>query len=126
MNEKLDLGNFYGTQQYHRINDVWRYWLCTDGVKYVADNAGGGAYWLLDIIVVHGKPFMKKKASMLDITVAVEDGVATIVFGDGNGNKLQTLRDITTDFPEEGITLWVLPQYHPEGDMNIIMLPQEY
>lgn len=42
-----ELGMFTGTEQYHKLSLFGKF-LCTDGVKFVADE--GKAYWLIDAI----------------------------------------------------------------------------
>lgn len=48
--EELENGltNFYGTEDYHKFSILFPNLFLTDGVKFLADNAG--AYWLMDII----------------------------------------------------------------------------
>jgi len=47
---KLDLSQFYGTENYYRTNPIFaKDMVHTDGVKYFADNAGNGAYWFLTL-----------------------------------------------------------------------------
>lgn len=116
MSEKLaDLGQFHGSEHWYRHGLV-RSILYTDGAKYVADQAG--AYWLLDTIAaaqllpkVRGKEFQAWK-----LTVA-KDNSAVLICDDGNGNEVWRDKIAYTDFPPEGITLWL--------ENNTIYLPSE-
>ena len=92
--------------------------LFTDGAKHVAD--AGGAYWLLDEIVL-AQRYQKKVAAeeFQSWTLAVDLArhTATLTCDDGNGNSVFTKAIEYTDFPLERVNLWV--------ENNTIYLPSE-
>jgi hypothetical protein len=90
----------------------------TDGVKYVADQAG--ACWLLDEIALvqsGDKRVTGESFQVWQLTV-IGDKTATLTCEDGNKNVLYVKRIEFTDFPPAGITLWYTN--------NTILLPSEY
>jgi hypothetical protein len=112
-----DLKQFTGTELWHR-HGLMRNVLYTDGARHVAE--AGGAYWLLDEIVL---------AQMFIETVAAEpfqvwklavcaDSSATLTCEDGNGNEVLRKAIPFTDFPLKEITLWLTD--------STILLPSEY
>ena len=112
---KLDLSGFFGTDEWHR------HWLgkmlYTDGVKYFAEEAGGGAYWFLDIIATEVLP-LQEKEEFIHIAMTVNDGKALITAGDGNGNKLWQRALDFTDCPEGTWEFYLTD--------NVLLLPSEY
>lgn len=46
----IDLSHFNGSENFHRTT-LNRRFICTDGIKYLADEAG--AYWLIDLAASH-------------------------------------------------------------------------
>lgn len=119
-----DLAYFTGTEDWHRYSIAP--FTLTDGVKYVADEAG--AYWLVDIVMswqfderVAREPFQVWKL-VLDSTGTG----ATVYCEDGNGNEIRVKSSEIglpqkigfTDFPLPEITLWLTD--------NVLMLPSEY
>ena len=45
------LAQMTGTEQYHKLSPLHGRMVCTDGVAWLAENAGEhGAHWLIDII----------------------------------------------------------------------------
>jgi hypothetical protein len=90
----------------------------TDGVKYLADQAG--AYWLLDEIALvrsGDKRVTGESFQVWQLTIN-GDKTATLTCEDGNKNVLYVKRIEFTDFPPAGITLWYTN--------NTILLPSEY
>jgi hypothetical protein len=91
------LDQFTGTEQYH-YNPMYRWLKYTDGVQYFATNAGGGAFWFLDIVgtefrnLANINPFIA-----IDMTVA--DGKAVIDVTDGDGGKITKKKINFTDCP---------------------------
>lgn len=111
------LEQFIGTEQYY-FNPLYRWMKYTDGVKFFAENAGGGAYWFLDIV---GTEFMQlaRKEEFLTIDLVVrEDQSAGIVVGDGNDNGLKTKMIEATDCP---VGVWRFFLQH-----DVLMLASEY
>lgn len=109
------LAQFTGTNEWHR-HSLMKSITYTDGVKYVADEAG--AYWFIDIIGsmqlmpdVHKEEF---QAWVLEVSGTV----GVVRMDDGNGVVIYTQTIEFTDFPEPGITFWFTD--------NVILLPSEY
>jgi hypothetical protein len=100
-----DLNQFTGTENWYR-HALNRKVLFTDGVKYVADEAG--AYWLIDEIALAQRFDAKVKAEEFQawkLTVRA-DKTATLTCEDGNDNVVFTKELTFTDFPLQGITIW--------------------
>ena len=118
--EMLDTRGFTGTENWYRhwlVKDV----LYTDGVKYVADQAG--AYWLIDEIAFAQKITKVAKEEFQNWTLKVDksSGVLTCTDGGKDAKKARivfTKRISFTDFPDPEITLWYTD--------NVILLPSEY
>ena len=91
------LANFYGTEGYY-FNPMYKWMIYTDGVKFFAENAGGGAYWLLDIIGTEFKELQKSERFVHTI-LWVKEGEADITASDGNGKHLYTRHLDYTDCP---------------------------
>lgn len=64
-----ELQQFYGTEAYHNTNPGL---LVTDGVKFLADNAG--AYWLLDMVWSY-LPVLRKSRDTFFVVVLTKEGV---------------------------------------------------
>lgn len=111
------LTQFIGTEQYH-FNPLYPWLKYTDGAKYFAEKAGGGAYWFLDIIGTEFQP-MTRRSSFLTIDLLVNDsGNADIFVTDGNDRQLLKKRIGWTDCP---IGTWrFFLQNH------VLMLTSEY
>ncbi len=114
LTNKLDLSQFYGTENYYQTNPIFAKGLVhTDGVKYFADTAG--CYWFLDIIATEAFPLQEP---FMSINLLVKDGKAKIEVEDGD---LKTLvaKDIEhTDCPD-GLYKFFLTN-------NVLMLTSEY
>lgn len=119
------LSQFTGTEHWH-FNRLYKWMKYTDGVVFFALNAGGGAYWFLDII---GTELMEvaKSEKFLVINLHVNsDGTATITASDGNesdelewDDHIKYRRSIeSTDCPEGEWTFYLTD--------NVLMLPSEY
>jgi len=113
---KLDLSQFYGTENYYRTNPIFaKDMVHTDGVQYFADNAG--CYWFLDIIATEVFPLLKKEPFMA-INLLVEDGKAKIAVEDGDLKTLLAKQISHTDCPD-GLYAFFLTD-------NVLMLTSEY
>jgi hypothetical protein len=111
---EADLANFTGSENWYR------HWLgkslYTDGVKYVADQAG--AYWLIDEIAIN-QTVPKVRAEEFQVwTLKVSGSKGVLICDDGNGNVVFTKRIEHTDFPLPEIKL-----YYADGTL---LLPSEY
>lgn len=101
---------------YHRdplmVNMVY-----TDGVQHVAETRQ--AYWLIMFIYaryVHMKVF--KNEPFITIEMTTEDDTAEVVFTDGNNNILHVEDIAYTDYPDDGVCMWLVD--------GVLMLPSEY
>lgn len=111
--EALDnLAQFTGSEKWYRhLTGA----LFTDGVKYLADNAG--AYWLIDEVLFRQR-FRRVKAEEFQVwTLKVTGSTALLTCGDGNGNEVHAKRIEFTDFPLATITLYF--------ENGTLMLPSE-
>lgn len=116
-----NLGHFYGTEQWHR-NPLYPKMLYTDGVEFFAENAGGGAYWFLDIVGTEVFDLHRKGEEFIVVKLTVypeaRDGVeAVITADDGNDNILWTREIHMTDCP---VGEW---KFYLEN--NVLCLPAE-
>ena len=94
---KHGLAQFTGTEHYyqHPLSQM-KY---TDGVHFFAENAGGGAYWFLDIAST--ELFLYRKYfAFLKISIRVRDGSAQLVAEDGNEKEIWTRHLKFTDCPD--------------------------
>jgi hypothetical protein len=128
MTKHLDprvLAQFTGTEPWYR-HGLARGVTYTDGVKYVAEQAG--AYWLVDIVAiaqrndagVTGESFQHWTLTVHD------DASATITCDDGDGNIVYRQKIDWTDFPREGIQFYCCEDSTTPGLKRVILLPSEY
>ena len=128
--QTADLNMFTGTEGYLRYNMPLtpkdQQMLLTDGAHYFAENCGGGAYWLMDIIQTEVVPLLTEENYFIVIKMDVLQGennkVATIVADDGNDNLLWS-RDI--GFTDADIGTWKF-YLIDDGQQKVLMLPSEY
>ena len=128
--QTADLNMFTGTEGYIRYNMPLtpkdQQMLLTDGAHYFAENCGGGAYWLMDIIQTEVVPLLTEENYFIVIKMDVLQGennkVATIVADDGNDNLLWS-RDI--GFTDADIGTWKF-YLIDDGQQKVLMLPSEY
>jgi len=118
---ETDLNQFCGTQNYYRYTLGLK---LTDGVKYLADEAG--AYWLLDIIASYqSKPSIRKEPFQVWQLKLSPDNAATgkhqavVTMKTDSDRPLLVKQEIEyTDFPLDSIDLWLIN--------GVILLPSEY
>lgn len=72
-----DLRSFTGTSTWYR-HGLERSMLYTDGVRYFAERAGGGAYWFLDIVATE-LFVVQLAAGRLDVTLTVTDKAKAVI-----------------------------------------------
>ena len=128
--QTADLSMVTGTEGYIRYNmpvtPKDQQMLLTDGAHYFAENCGGGAYWLMDIIQTEVVPLLTEENYFIVIKMDVLQGennkVATIVADDGNDNLLWS-RDI--GFTDADIGTWKF-YLIDDGQQKVLMLPSEY
>lgn len=123
MNTKLaareienQLGNFYGTQAYHRWSGLFPSYVLTDGAKFLADAAG--AYWLMDAIASWQTNRDVRKEGFQKWTLTAKKATATLICNDGNGHNIVGQKIGYTDFPLDEIVLYFID--------GVILLPGEY
>ena len=110
------LSQFIGTQHYYRIS---RKHLLTDGTKYLAANAE--CFWMMDAIASHLSE-IGTSDWFIQVKVIVQNGRATMIYDDGNGNEHARQEIPYTDFPMLAILLFACW----DGEHWVIMLPSEY
>jgi hypothetical protein len=132
-NLKHGLAQHYGSGTIYRHSLV-RNMNYTEGVRFFAQNAGGGAYWLLDILVTEPKILQGVKdhgTCFVILNVEKNKAVLTVardyMYGrDENGNDIDITFDTVvysrnidyTDCPD-GVWKFYFTN-------NLIMLPSEY
>ncbi len=113
-----DLQQFTGSESIYRHSLIRRV-LYTDGIPYVAENAG--AYWLIDEIAL-AQQFNKKVAAeefqVWTLKVNDADRTTVLTCDDGNDNVVLSKDIDFTDFP--------LPEIQLYFTNNTICLPSEY
>jgi hypothetical protein len=120
---QANLNQFTGTEQYHRFSPFFKNHVITDGVKYLAEQAG--AYWLLDAIASYHRTCMKDEMlrDMQFWTLTVKGNKATLICERDTDNVAVKQRIPFTDFPLESIKLYCAPC----DDTNfVILLPSEH
>ena len=122
------LRQFTGTETWFR-HPITRDFLYTEGVHFFANNAGGGAYWLLDILAT--QPEVRRGVTSKGFGIALlsaKDAAAwlTVSHDLGEHNKpidVLFAKTITyTDCPDGQWKFYL--QY--DGEHIICMLPSEY
>ena len=117
------LQNFTGTERYHRFNALMPNVLLTDGVKFLAENAG--AYWLLDVI---GSYLPKLRQAGENFGVARYAGTPGgsglfSITDDVPAHETYAMQTVEfSDFPLDEIKLYV----SFDGEYWVILLPGEY
>jgi hypothetical protein len=80
-----ELRHYTATENYY-FHPMYPFLKYTDGFRYFIQNAGKGAYWLLDIIAT--EPTIRKQAEEFAcIKLTVRDNAAVLRVDDGNGTK---------------------------------------
>lgn len=111
---KAALNQFCGTDNWYR-HPLFRRFLYTDGVKFLADSCG--AYWFIDNIFSYQLLNNVKTEEFQVWTMRVAGSEAVVTCEDGNDNQVFTANIEFTDFPLEEITLWL--------ENDVLMLPGE-
>lgn len=117
--KQLNLEQFTGTENYY---EHWSGRITyTDGVKYLADNAGHGAYWLIDVIASY-----QPRVERFQVWRIAKSGAtgAIITMRVDSDTPVSISQKIShTDFPFDRLggiefNLWLVD--------NILILPSEY
>ena len=114
-NLKTLLKSYGGADIFYR-NSLFRGYVYTEGVRYLAEEAG--AYWLIDYILSHQLEPKLKKQPFQVWKIVVQNDSAAVTVEDGNDNVVTTMKISYTDFPLEEITLWLVDK--------TLLLPSEY
>ena len=111
-----ELNQFNGTENWFR-NPLFPQFLYTDGVKYLAENAG--CYWLIDYIFSNQiiKCLKDESFQVWKLKVNANQS-ARVIVEDGNDKELTSFNLEYTDFPIEEFTLWLVDK--------TLLLPSEY
>lgn len=112
-----NLSQFIGTEQYH-FNPLYRWLKYTDGVKYFAENAGGGAYWFLDIVGTELRELANFRGFLVIELLVNDSGNADIFVTDGDDSQLLKRHIGWSDCPPGN---W---RFFLQGD--VLMLTSEY
>lgn len=118
---KAELKQFTGTEDWYK-NPLFPKFLYTDGVKYLAEQAG--AYWLIDYVFSNqSDPKIKQEPFQVWKISVMESNEAFIVVEDGNNKIIKRFHIEYTDFPaelcgEKGFSLWFTDR--------VLLLPSEY
>jgi hypothetical protein len=111
-----DLSEFRGTDNYYK-NAYMLGMVYTDGVKHMAETRD--AYWLIQYVYAKSNYIKALKGEpFLTIEMSVSDSSATIAITDGNDNILHTDEIEYTDYPDDGVCLWLVD--------GVLLLPSEY
>ena len=116
------LSNFYGTEHYYKV--AFGGILFTDGVKALAEVAGGGAFWLIDAICSYQgeAPFNKPEIQEFQIWYLPvrADNTAVLTCRTDTHEPVLCSQDIEfTDFP-------ICEDFKIYYINKIILLPGEY
>lgn len=100
----------------------------TEGVKDFADHAGGGAYWLLDILATEPAILgLVKQQGIAFATLAVADGKGLLTVVQDEGQPPVFSRAFSTTDCPEGDWMFYLAQTELDGGVGtVILLPSEY
>lgn len=112
---KANLRQFCGTENYfrHSLSGL----LFTDGIKYLADEAG--AYWLIDAIVSYQTSRLKEKCPFQVWALKVNNSSGVLTMREDLENLEEIRQEIEyTDFPLDYIKLYLID--------NVLLLPSEY
>lgn len=111
------LSQFIGTEKYH-FNPLYRWLKYTDGVQYFAQNAGGGAYWFLEIVGTEVQALTKRRPFLTIDLIVKPDESCQILVTDDNDRTLWTKDIEWTDCP---VGTW---RFFLQS--NVLMLTSEY
>jgi hypothetical protein len=129
------LAQFYGTEHYHRLSPLHGKLVCTDGVAWLAENAG--AFWLIDIIASYQARCMKDEMlrDMQFWTLTVHRPplekrgnriMATVICERDTGDVAIKQEIPYTDFPLPEIKFYVEPGEVGGKMVYVCLLPSEH
>ena len=112
------LRGFHGTEEYHRhVLPNGMSLLLTDGLEFVRENSGEGAYWLFDLILSWQLKLRKHRFQVWSLK-RQDDDTWYIECSDGNHNFIVGQEIKYCDFPLEKFEFWVID--------GVALLPSEY
>lgn len=121
-----NLPYFIGSDDVHRWSILFPRFFLSDGAKFLADNAGGGAYWLMDLIASYQPRLIKRGERFQVWTIKRKPGTseASVYCTDGNAHDKYLVRQkiLYTDFPLDKFQLYAIW----DGSALVIKLPNEY
>jgi len=112
------LAEFIGTANYylHQLPNGMSIKL-TDGCQFVREFAGGGAYWLFDLILSHQMNLKTFEFQVWKLKKQ-ENESWLIQCSDGNDKFLAAQEIPYSDFPIDSIEIWLID--------GVALLPSEY
>jgi len=120
----LSMQQYTGSERLFRHSLV-RAFTYTEGVHFFANNAGGGAYWLLDILAT--EPAVRQQVlgeadgcGFASVRLKVVGNQADLTVDDGNGNVKYMRHIDMTDCPARPVT-----QSDPEGVWLFFIEPNQ-
>ena len=120
---KNTLPHFTGTEHRHKYSSLFPNFLITDGVKFLADEAG--AYWLIDAIGSYRSSYRDAgfALAVFGKNSTYPGGWALRIVDDIQSNTVYAFQEIEhLDFPLDEIKLYVIN----DGTHWVILLPSEY
>ena len=129
------LAHMTGSEAYHKLSPLHGRMFCTDGVAWLAENAGEhGAFWLIDIIASY-QPQCARDEMLRDFQVwtltcepAPEGRMrkATVKCERDTGDRNPIVQEIPlTDFQLDSIKFYVEPGECNGKMIMVCMLPNE-
>ena len=115
-----ELPQFYGTDSYYRLSELFPMFVLTDGAHYLAEAAG--AFWLMDAIASYWQQDAKEGFAACSLRREVVRPGFTLTIEDGNDTVLAEQYIEYSDFPLDHIMLYVATS----GDLWVILLTTEY
>ena len=113
MDLETKLGKFTGTTRYYRH---WLGLLYTDGVQYLAEEAG--AYWLVDVVASYQPQVRDVPFQLWQLAVGNDRSAEVTMVADVGQPALVQQHVPYTDFPLPNIQLYCIDQ--------VLLLPSEY
>jgi hypothetical protein len=124
---RSNLAHFTGTEGYTRHGLVGTF-LMTDGAKYFADNAGGGCYWLMDILAITpAVQGLVMSRGIGFVTLKVVGSKAVLTVAEDTDIKPVFLKAIDfTDCPPGAWDLYLQAAEIDGPNQMVCMVPSEY
>lgn len=133
---KAECDKYYGTEN-HILTGLTRNIIITDGINFLRQAAGGGAFWLVDLIASYQNKLQKhpmlKDFQLWTIEKDPKNAEGCIVTCHIDTDQPFLKQEVEyTDFPldDEGFKLYVEPTYigvnGVERRMPCILLPTEH